>query len=435
MLRFWLLLIFVPLAWSASGDWHEVLDHVRESVLRQVKKSTNYTCVETVDRTTYTNARNLLEGCAYDSQTPDKKRYMHDRLRLDMAVSEGHEIFAWHGAGKFGNSSEITDVVRRGSVSSGEFVGFLENIFGHKGVLVEYAGKAEVNGSSMYLFNYSVPLKSSAYRVSSTKGQVVVPFHGSFSVREADLQLMNLKAVADSILESSDICSAETNMNYQLFKISGEEALIPSLFVVKMGNAQHIYTISSNEYSQCRAFKAESTVRFDVDDGPSRAAAVRSVREQRLAGRTLLHISLRGAIDGESSYTGDAIQGVLLHPLRIKGSGIDVPKGAVADGIITMLEEREAPAHHFLVSIEFNRLSYGGTTVLFRATPVVSKVAVGKLVQIYGMPLPPPIRERYREGVLVFTSRELHLDERFSTDWITQEPDGTQTASSTGTTR
>lgn len=435
MARLPLLLVAVSLASSASDDWHDVLARVRENVLEQVKKATNYTCVQSVDRTTFTNTRNLPEGCAFDSQGPDKKRYMHDRLRLDIAISEGKEIFAWHGAGKFAASSGITDVVRRGTISSGEFVGFLQNIFGHSGVRFDYAGEAVVNGSRLFLFDYTVPLPSSSYRVSGKHAQAVVPFHGSFSVRDTDSELANLSAIADAIPENAEICSAETDMDYQVVKISGDEVLIPSLFVVKMANAQHVYSITTNEYSQCHAFKAESTVRFDIDDDAKSFAAVHSRREGRLPARTVLHIGLAAPIDNETSYTGDPIQGVLLHGLKIKEASIDIPKGAVLQGVITMLEERDEPKHHFLVSIEFNRLTSSGKTVLFRATPVVSGAAAGKLVDIYGWPLPSSIRERHKEGVFVFASRRLHLDTHFSADWITQEPDGSENPFASGAAR
>jgi hypothetical protein len=430
MFRFALLLVIVSLAWSAADDWHDVLDRVRESVLGQVKRSSNYTCIQTVERTTFTNTRALLEGCAYDSQAPDQKRYMFDRLRLDIAVSEGKEIFAWHGAGRFSGSSRIGDVVRRGTISSGEFIGLLENIFGHQGVRFDYAGKGVADASAAYLFKYTVPLGSSGYHIRSQHGETVVPFHGSFCVRESDSQLASLRVVADAIPESSQICSAETEMNYQVVKISGDDALIPSLFIVKLGNAQHVYAVSRNQYSQCHAFKAESTVRFDVDTAATAGAAVQAKNEETLPARTVLHIGLETSIDNETSYTGDSIQGVLLHPLTIKGTRTEIPKGAVAGGVITLLEERDAPQHYFLLSIEFNRLVAGNTTVLFRATPVVSKVAAGKLVEIYGRPLPGPIRERYREGVFVFASRHLRLDSRFSSEWITNDLHDSPDASS-----
>lgn len=422
MHRFWLVLVIASLSWSASDNWREILDRVRDNVLRQVKKSTNYTCVQSIDRTSFRNKRDLLEGCAYDSTLPEKQKILHDRLRLDIAVSEGREIFAWHGAGKFSGSSTIADVVRRGALSSGEFIGFLENVFGHAGVRFEFTGENSINGLVSYSFNYTVPLASSGYHVRTRTGDPTVPFHGSFSVRASDLRLTNLSVVPDAIPEDSQICSVETEMQYQVLKISGQDALIPSLFVLKLDDADHLYTVSRSEYSQCHAFKAESTLRFDVYDSAASTAIRQPEIEEHLSPGTLLHIALQTPIDDQTSYTGDAVEGVLLNPIKLKGAHAAIPKGAVVNGVITMLEDRKEPKQHFFLSIEFDRLASNRGTFLFHAVPLPSKPETRKLTEIYGTTLPLSVRDTYREGALVFTSPRLHLDHGFSADWITREP-------------
>ncbi len=60
---------------------------------------------------------------------------MHDRLRLDVAVSEGNEIFSWHGGSKF-SSAGVNGVVKSGPISSGSFVGYLRNILFTQGVAI-----------------------------------------------------------------------------------------------------------------------------------------------------------------------------------------------------------------------------------------------------------------------------------------------------------
>ena len=271
MRHFWLFLGIASVGWSGSDNWRDVLNRVRDNVIHQVAKSTNYTCVQTVNRTLFRGARDLLTGCAYESKLPERTQIMHDRLRLDVAVSQGKEIFAWHGETKFSGSSTIDDVVQRGTVSSGEFIGFLENIFGRGGIRFEYSGSAVVNGLQMYSFNYTVPLSSSGYHVGTRRGKPAIPFHGSFSVRGSDFQLASLNVIGDDIPENSRICSAETEMKYQIAKISGQDALIPSLFILKLDDVNHLYTVSRNEYSQCHAFGAESTLRFDVGDSTGSA--------------------------------------------------------------------------------------------------------------------------------------------------------------------
>lgn len=419
MRGFWLLIGLTSISWSAKNNWREILNRVRDNVAHQVAKSTNYTCVETVDRTSFRSSLDLLPGCANESKTPVRVRHMHDRLRLDIAVSEGKEIFAWHGQDKFSGSSTIEDVVQGGAVSSGEFIGFLANIFVHGGIRFEYTGEAVTNGVQIYSFNYVVPIASSGYHVGTRQGRQAIAFHGSFSVRGSDFQLASLSVIAEEIPENSLICSAETEMEYQIAKISGQDALIPSLFILKMDDVNHRYTVSRSAYSQCHEFTAESTLQFDLRDSGEAGATNQPVHEEQLPAGTLLHMALKTPINDETSYTGDPVEGILLHPVRVK-NGTIIPKNSVVRGVITLLENFDQPKHFYLLSIQFARLVSGHTTFLFRATPVVSKIEAGKLNDLYGGPWPADIQDIYDNGVFVIRSPHLRLDRQFSANWIAQ---------------
>lgn len=416
MQRCWPLFLLGSLAWCASGDWRDVLDRVRENVLHQVTRSANYICTQTVERTYSIDKRSLVPGCVYDSKVPDKKEIMRDRLRLDVEVSEGKEIFAWHGENRFVRSATIDDVVRRGPVSSGEFIGFLENIFAHDGIQFRYTGESTINGALFYLFDYTVPLASSGYHVRTQRGHRGVPFHGFFSVRAADYQLATVEIIPDEIPKDSYICSATTEMNYETLKISGTEALVPTVFVLRINDNTHLYTTSRSEYSQCHAFSAESTLHFDIGDSTPSAAAPSD--EQQLTDGTILHIALRTPIEDEKSYTGDPVEGILLRPVKIKGDRKVIAKGSVVEGVITVFEDHFEPRRHYLLQIQFQRIRSGNASFLFRAKPVPTSGS--ELIGLYGWPLPASIEELHEDGVFVFSSRHVHLDQRFSGIWKTE---------------
>jgi hypothetical protein len=419
----WVLLVIAGATCGATDDWRAALDRVRENVARQVGRSANYTCVETVDRTTFRSARDLLRGCAYESKTPERKEVSHDRLRLDVAVSQGKEIFAWHGQERFSGSSGIDDVVQRGAVSSGGFIGFLENIFTHKGIRFTYTGEGVINGAHTYSFDYVVPLASSGYHVGTRHGRPAIPFHGSFSVRAPEFQLVTLSIIADEIPENSHVCSAETEMIYQMAKISGQDALIPSQIMLRIGDVDHEYSVSRSEYSGCRAYSAESTLRFDTNEAAPPISAGGPSREEQLPAGTILRIGLRTAIDDEVSYAGDPVEGVLLNAVKVKGTHIVIPKNTAVRGVVTLLEKFEAPVEHYLISIQFGQLSFERTKYVFRAGPAVSRPQAKKLTEIYKGPWPDSIQEIYDRGLFVFRAQHVHLDGRFSGDWITRAPE------------
>lgn len=122
-------LSFVSLCTLCYGDEftaQEVFNRTRENVARQLSAVSNYTCVLTVHRNLYFEPRRSNAGCAAADRLTETL-FMQDRLRLDVAVSEGNEIFSWHGGTKF-SSAGVSEVVKSGPISSGSFVGYLHNI-------------------------------------------------------------------------------------------------------------------------------------------------------------------------------------------------------------------------------------------------------------------------------------------------------------------
>lgn len=347
---------------------------------------------------------------------------IHDRLRLDVAVSNGQEIYSWHGENKF-SSSRVADLVRTGPISSGGFTGYLHNIFLSPDSQFSYAGKSSSGGVEAYGFSYTVPPAGTQYRVQTSRGMILVPFHGSFTVNASDYQLMSLQVIADDIPTDSSICAAETDMNYKVADISGRPALIPALFILRVEDQDHIFTLSRNEYSQCREFRSESVLHFDVQDAPVESEVTAPGPAEWLPGGINLHIGLRTPIDDQTSYIGDPIEGVLLDSARIPRTDRLLPKNAVLKGTITKFEFRQVPWKHYLLSVQFNRLAYGKNSFLLQALPKTSRRYSERLAGLYGHHLPGFIETDYRNGMFVFTSSHVHLDQRFSDEWITRRPE------------
>ncbi|MFL6414592.1 MAG: hypothetical protein ACJ74Y_02840, partial [Bryobacteraceae bacterium] len=180
MLKLALYLLFTITACCAAEiTAQEAFNQAQQKIARQLSAVANYTCVLTVDRTLYVERKRPASVCD-GSDRESERPFMHDRLRLDVAVSEGNEIFSWHGGRKF-SSSGVNDVVKSGPISSGSFFGYLRNILFTPGVAISLDKSA--SDEKAFKFQYHVPLKSSAYQIHGRKGAFTVPYHGSFSVR------------------------------------------------------------------------------------------------------------------------------------------------------------------------------------------------------------------------------------------------------------
>jgi len=343
----------------------DVFNRARENVARQLSAVSNYTCVLTVHRSLYFDPRRGNAGCAVADRMTDKL-FMQDRLRLDVAVSEGNEIFSWHGGSKF-SSAGVSELVKSGPISSGSFVGYLRNILFTPGVAIHL--NKDKSDEKTYVFEYSVPVKSSAYEIHGRKGGFLVPYHGSFAVHTGTFELQSLLVNASDIPKRAEVCAADTKIEYQNVDIAGKSLLIPKSFALHVLDANTIDTVSNSEYTGCREFRGESIVRFDFDDSPQGQSGA-PVHDQPLPAGARLHVRLLTPVDDHHSFTGDPVEGVLLEPLVLKNRRIAIPKGAIVSGVLSRMEFRYQPIHEYIVAIHWDRLTSGPNTYLLNANAV-----------------------------------------------------------------
>ena len=285
------ILLSLAVLCRAAEDSTKILEQIRSGVGAQLAKAANYACVETITRTYYVSRHLLSASCQATSPLADKTEFATDRLRLDIAVSDGAELFSWHGENHF-SSKNVSEIVETGPISSGGFIGYLQNIFMAGGIQFTYQGQSSSNGIDIHNFNYKVPKSVSGYNILTPNGKIVVPFHGSFSASAASLEILSLTVVADDIPFGSNICSAETEVKYQLAQISGRAALIPESYRLSMDDDTHLFTISRGEYSSCHEFRAESSLRFDYTDAGTSSIAKEPPPREQLPPGLILRIKL-----------------------------------------------------------------------------------------------------------------------------------------------
>jgi hypothetical protein len=139
-------------------------------------------------------------------------------------------------------------------------------------------------------------------------------------------------------------------------------------------------------------------------------------------------IQLRTSIDDRNSYTGDPVQGVLLHSVKLARFGEVIPKGALVDGIITQLEFYPNPEPHYLLGVLFNQIVDGNVAFAMRATHVMPPD---------GSLLSPQFRGRgSRGGIMLPQSlpgrdsmlemgHHFHLNTGYKSEWVTRSVDST----------
>ena len=155
----------------------EVLARAREKLLRSIHSLPRYTCIETINREYYSqlkpralsmteapapSCKQILPGTV--DQLPPQST---DRLRLEVAVADGREVFAWPGASKF-DTRYIGDVLD-GPFGTGAFGTHLVDIFDNSGTHFTYTGETTASGRRMFAYAFRVPKEASGFEVGISR--------------------------------------------------------------------------------------------------------------------------------------------------------------------------------------------------------------------------------------------------------------------------
>ena len=342
---------------TADPDPQELFRKVRAKVLDDISHVPRYTCVQTVNRVQYRPQYGVKPAScramvARRQLTSPGYLMVRDRLRLDAAVVDGAETFAWAGARRF-ETSHVDDLVTSGATGSGEFVSYLTSVFGPDTDSISWLGR------SMFAFN--VPLEKSHYRYHTTGPDRTAPYHGSFLVDAATADLKQLTVVADEFPAGGEICRVDDTLDYHRVKIGGGDFLLPEGATMDVLFSEGIESINEIGYSNCREYAGESTIRFD-DDAPAPQTVVTQpvAPARQLPPGLRFRIGLTSPIHSETAAAGDAIAGVVLHEVKDKKLGIVADRNDVVHGRILQLEQHMFPFPRWVLAIRFDTLEHDG---------------------------------------------------------------------------
>ncbi|MCW5966703.1 MAG: hypothetical protein KIT83_21875, partial [Bryobacterales bacterium] len=148
--------------------------------------------------------------------------------------------------------------------------------------------------------------------------------------------------------------------------------------------------------AQCREYRAESSIRFDMeetdyaapepaDGSPGIAAA------SFLPPGVTLELQLREALDLAALSVGDVFLATLAKPARHRGRVL-LPQGAEVEGRIRRLDHYKKPRPHTVVWLEFPFLRDGHTEYTFLADLVKRDALPGLVDEVPGTVRRPTAR-------------------------------------------
>ena len=227
------LLILVAARGQAERDPGEALERARANLQSMTQRLSKYACIETVDRIYYEPPPAVAPplSCstiqaARERRTAPLAIESTDRLRLEVTVSEGHEIHAWPGATRF-DTRDVDEIIHQGPIGTGSFGTHLIGVFDNPAVDFHYVGEKTEDNRKYLEYSYHVSAEASRYRVKTGATWRIVPYDGSFSLDSETLTLHRFTVDAAPMPPGSFMCRLSGALEYQSVRIGDGDVLLP----------------------------------------------------------------------------------------------------------------------------------------------------------------------------------------------------------------
>ncbi len=301
----------------------------------------NYTCVEQIERSRRKAARFSYE--------------LVDNLRLEVALVDGHEMFAWPGSAKFEEKDLEKIVPAGGAIGNGNFALFARTVFLSNAPTYAYQGVTTLDGQRVHRYEYKVSHMVSGLKLHIGGREAIVGFHGAFWAVEDSLDIRRLEVVADDIPPFLGISDSVTTVDYTRLTIGQADFLLPVASELVMTQLSGIEDRNQIRFSACRQYTGESVLKFagplDTDTSAP-TLPISSKTEIAIPAGLSFEVSLDEAIDNRSAMVGDIVHATLTRNLRVRKQTL-MPKGATATGRIVRLEHHP---EHCAIDLQFSEL-------------------------------------------------------------------------------
>lgn len=326
---------------AAPGLPAEVLNlsKIRRLVAASAAEAPDYACLETIQR--------------FVRRSPKHPFRPLDSLQLEVAVIANKEVYSWPGAENF-EDLDPGAIVSSGAVSTGEFVQLLRAVFVGGTSTITWHGPDTLLGRPALRYDWKLPYFGHRSHVSLSGGAGEVSLRGSFWADAETLELLRLESHADEIPPTLPLAAMVTRIDYGRMTVHGREIRFPQSAETRLTETNGMETRNLIEFSHCRQYGAQSTLRFDAPAPPPSAAAPALQRIEIPAG-VLLDLRLETPIDSTTARVGQSISARLGAAAAHRKQPI-LPAGAVVHGRIRRLERASEPLPHFVIGLEFTSL-------------------------------------------------------------------------------
>jgi hypothetical protein len=330
-----IVLLAAPLLPGQSTD---LLPRIRQKMTEVLLRQPNYTCTETVERS---------------RQASGSRAKIEDTLRLEVALVDGKEMFAWPGSKQF-EDHKLEDLVTTGMFGNGNFAIYARILFLSNVAVFQDRGETELDGRPARRYDFRVARATSGHWLKVNDRQALVGFHGSFYADPVTLDLRRVEVVAEDIPPELGLTASETSVDYSRRRIGEEMYLLPAESRVMMEMPEGVNR-NWVRFADCRRFSGESTLLFDDPILTETSAPVEQTKEVEIPAGLTLQLQLAG-LNLARAAVGDAVRATLQNDVK-NHRQLLAPKGAIARGRIVRLDRYSA---YYALQIQFQDLDWPG---------------------------------------------------------------------------
>jgi hypothetical protein len=337
----------------------------------------------------------------------------------------GHELFAWPGAGRF-EDRELRDMVG-GTSGTGAFGLWAKSIFMTNTPSFTYRGDTVWKGRRTVQYDFRVARLISGYKVRVGNQEGIVGYHGSFWADALSLDLVRLEMAADDIPPNLDLQTSHDAIEYARTRIGEGEFLLPTSSQLSLIDLAGNEYRNQTSYRGCRQYTGESVVTFGDPPPDAGTSAPKAAPEPIVVPPgTLIEVRLAREIPPVRSAVGDPVTATVTREVRRDGT-VAVPKGAQLSGRITRFERRNRSGDLTIVGIVLDTIEFQGRRGEFHGTLEEIRNAAGPNAPVIATVAPhvagwrtlnlPALQAKPGEGLLMFRSRQAWLPKGFGMVW------------------
>jgi hypothetical protein len=248
---------------AQSKDPNEVLKLAQAKLLGTGHDLRQYTCLQTIERSYYSDparkpTKDSIPAASCEGREFNKNGHLTlesaDRLRLQVAVSDGKEISSWAAASRF-DSRSVFELVTTGAVGTGAFGTALVDIFENSGTRFTLVRRASEGQGEAFEYTFEVPFLASNWSVMASRVRTITAYGGSFAIDANSAELKRVTSETDELKPETNMCRVRTINDYHYLAIGDGRYLVPYRAELDTVTPNGSETRNVTTFSDCHEYR------------------------------------------------------------------------------------------------------------------------------------------------------------------------------------